>query len=162
MSKEDRQLRRAERKENKKKFSETKAGMFLKDKAPAILDFVGDVLPDKGLLGVVKNLISKDDKLSSSDKEYVLKLIELDFQEMQEITKRWESDNLQELKLPKLIRPIILATTWVILLTLIITNFCGIEIDNEYLDVYKILALTVNGAYFSARTIEKYHKKKYI
>jgi len=161
MSKEERQERRSSRKESRKKFSETKAGVFLKEKAPNILNVIGDILPDKGALGIVKNLISKDNTLSSSDKEHVLKLIELDFQEMQEITKRWESDNEQDLKLPKLIRPIILATTWVILLTLIITNFCGIEIDNEYLDVYKILALTVNGAYFSARTVEKYHKKKY-
>jgi len=44
---------------DKKKFKETKVGKFINDKAPKILDAVGDVLPDKGVLGVVKNLISK-------------------------------------------------------------------------------------------------------
>ena len=43
---------------NKKKFKETKIGAFLKDKAPKILDTIGDVLPDNGAFGVVKNLIS--------------------------------------------------------------------------------------------------------
>ena len=43
---------------DKKKFSETKVGKFLKNKAPNILNVVGDVLPNNGVLGVVKNLIS--------------------------------------------------------------------------------------------------------
>ena len=37
----------------KKKFKETKIGAFLKDKAPKILDTIGDVLPDNGAFGVV-------------------------------------------------------------------------------------------------------------
>lgn len=45
----------------KKPFKETKLGSFLKDKAPHVLNIVGDVLPDKGLLGIVKNIISKDE-----------------------------------------------------------------------------------------------------
>ena len=34
-----------------KKFKDTKLGKFLKDKAPNILNIVGNVLPDKGVLG---------------------------------------------------------------------------------------------------------------
>lgn len=51
-----------------KKFKDTKVGMFLKNKAPKILDTVGDVLPDKGVLGIVKNLISSSDEMSDEDK----------------------------------------------------------------------------------------------
>ena len=54
--------------EDKKKFKDTKVGQFLKDKAPKILDTIGDVLPDKGVLGIVKNLISSSDELSPEDK----------------------------------------------------------------------------------------------
>ena len=46
--------------ESKKKFSETKVGQFLAKSAPGILGTVGDILPDNGVLGVVKNLISKE------------------------------------------------------------------------------------------------------
>lgn len=54
--------------EDKKKFKDTKVGQFLKDKAPKILDTIGDILPEKGVLGIVKNLISSSDELSPEDK----------------------------------------------------------------------------------------------
>ena len=47
-----------------KKIKDTKVGQWLKDKAPKVLDIVGDLLPDKGYLGVVKNLISSDPDVS--------------------------------------------------------------------------------------------------
>lgn len=53
----------------KKKFRDTKLGLFLKDKAPKILDKVGDLLPDSGVLGVVKNLIEKSPEITPVDKE---------------------------------------------------------------------------------------------
>jgi len=54
---------------DKKKFSETKVGKFLKDKAPNILNVVGDVLPSNGVLGIVKNLIGSSEELSPEDKQ---------------------------------------------------------------------------------------------
>jgi hypothetical protein len=52
----------------KKKFRDTKVGQFLKTKAPKILDKVGDLLPDAGVLGIVKNLIDSAPELSPADK----------------------------------------------------------------------------------------------
>ena len=40
---------------SKKKFAETKVGKFLKEKAPAVLNSIGDILPDQGTFGLVKN-----------------------------------------------------------------------------------------------------------
>ena len=51
-----------------------------------------DVLPDSGVLGVVKRLIEKDDTIPQPDKETALKMLEMDLVEMQEVTKRWQSD----------------------------------------------------------------------
>ena len=45
-----------------KKLKDTKLGAWLREKAPNVLDKVGDVLPDEGALGIVKNLISADEK----------------------------------------------------------------------------------------------------
>jgi len=50
---------------SKKPFKETKVGKFITDKLPG---FVGDILPDKGVLGIVKNLIDNDPELSAEDK----------------------------------------------------------------------------------------------
>ena len=54
--------------ENKKPFKETGLGKFLLGAGSTIIDVVGDALPDKGLLGVVKNLIDKDPDLSEDQK----------------------------------------------------------------------------------------------
>ena len=42
------------------KIKDTKLGAWLKSKAPNVLDTVGDLLPDKGGLAIVKNLIKKE------------------------------------------------------------------------------------------------------
>ncbi len=63
---------------DKKPFNKTKLGKFLKETAPSILDVIGNVLPDKGILGIVKNLIDKDDNMSTDDKsEAHRQLVEL-------------------------------------------------------------------------------------
>ena len=45
----------------KDKIKDTRLGAWLKDKAPTVLDTVGELLPDKGALGIVKNLLDKED-----------------------------------------------------------------------------------------------------
>ena len=58
--------------EGNKKFKDTKVGKFLKEKAPGILNKVGDVLPNNGVLGIVKNLITNDVELTPQDKDCLL------------------------------------------------------------------------------------------
>ena len=55
--------------DNSKKFKDTKVGKFFKDKAPHLLDLVGDILPDSGGLGVVKNILQKDETIDPVTKE---------------------------------------------------------------------------------------------
>jgi len=76
----------------KKSFKETKVGKFLNQIGSTIGSGLDDVLPDSGVLGVVKRLIEKDDTIPQPDKETALKMLEMDLVEMQEVTKRWQSD----------------------------------------------------------------------
>lgn len=55
--------------EDKKPFKETKVGKFLSEKAPEVLNAIGNVLPDQGTFGVVKRMISGHQVLSQEDKE---------------------------------------------------------------------------------------------
>ena len=57
----------------KKKFKDTKLGAWLKDKAPTVLNQVGEFLPDSGYLGIVKKGI---EVLGPKDKEEGLKEVE--------------------------------------------------------------------------------------
>ena len=43
----------------RKKIKDTKLGQWLSEKAPEVLGVVGDLLPDSGGLGVVKNLLRR-------------------------------------------------------------------------------------------------------
>lgn len=64
----------------KDEHGKTRVGNFLNKTAPHILDIVGDVLPDKGALGIVKNLISTDKKLTESQKAEALELLKFDLE----------------------------------------------------------------------------------
>jgi len=57
---------------NRKPFRETKLGKFLGKIAPGILNIAGDLLPDAGVLGMVANLIKKDETISPEDKVIAL------------------------------------------------------------------------------------------
>jgi hypothetical protein len=84
--------------EEKKKFRDTKVGRFLKEKAPSILDKVGDLLPDAGVLGVVKNLIDQEAKLSPADKA----LAHQQLKELYELEVRdRESARIREVEIAK-------------------------------------------------------------
>jgi len=161
MSKEDRKARQAERREKRKPFKDSGLGIFLKDKLPAALDIVGDLLPDKGVLGIVKNLVSKDDTLSPEDKAHALDLIEADLKEMEEISERWKADMASDSWLSKNIRPMVCGYTWILLTVVFCLKWAGYDLPDTYVTLFTTLALAVNAAYFGARTIEKYHKKKY-
>ena len=52
-----------------KKLKETKLGQALKRVAPQVLDVVGGILPDQGALGIVKNLIDKDESIDPATKQ---------------------------------------------------------------------------------------------
>jgi hypothetical protein len=143
----------------KKKFNETKVGKFLSKTAPGILDLAGDVLPDAGVFGLIKNLIHKDPVLPAEDKEKALKLLEQDMVEMKETTKRWESDMKSDSWLSKNTRPMCL-----IFLSIMTIAFIWVDshheisftVEQEWIGLLKTLVTTVYVAYFGSRGVEKY------
>jgi hypothetical protein len=60
-----------------KQLKDTKIGQLLKDKAPQIFDVAKNLLPDAGLLGVVKNLVSKSNLTPEEKSELHKQLVEL-------------------------------------------------------------------------------------
>jgi hypothetical protein len=73
----------------KKPFKETKVGKFILEKLP---DFVSGALPDKGVLGVVKNLIDNDPAVTPEEKaqmhEELVQLYELEVADRDSARKR--------------------------------------------------------------------------
>jgi len=146
--------------DKKKRFKDTKVGQFLSKAAPGILGTVGDVLPDSGVLGVVKNLIQKepDAVLPPEDKEKAMKLLELDMIEMQEVSKRWESDMKSDSWLSKNTRPmsLIFLTVSMVLLILMDSFQWDFVVSTGWVDLLQTLLVTVYVAYFGSRGAEKF------
>ena len=145
-----------------KKFNETKIGAFLASKAPKVLSALGDVLPNQGTLGVVKNLITSDTKIKAVDKEQAMKLIEQDLVEMENVSKRWDSDMNSDSWLSKNTRPLTLmyltlASTILIIIDSFHTMF---DVDVAWVELLKTLLITVYVAYFGSRGAEKITNNK--
>ena len=145
-----------------KKFKDTKVGQFLLNNNSGIVNTIGDVLPSKGILGIVKGLIDKDKVLPLKDKETALKLLEMDMVEMQEISKRWNSDMTSDSWLSKNTRPMTLIFLTVSMVCLILLDSFNItfEVDTAWVDLLKSLLITVYVAYFGSRGVEKFKSIK--
>ena len=147
---------------SKKKFNETKVGEFIKNKAPQLLDILSGILPDLGGLGVVKRLISKDKSIPVKDKETALKLLEQDMIEMQEVTKRWDSDMKSDSWLSKNTRPLSLVFLTVMAVALIWVDSVEntpFTVSAGWVNLLQTLLTTVYIAYFGSRGAEKWKNR---
>ena len=143
---------------DKKKLKDTAVGKFLAGAGSNIIGSLGDVLPDKGVIGLVKNLIKKDPELPAEDKEKALALLNQDTIEMQEVSKRWASDMKSDSWMSKNTRPMALIFLTVSMVLLIFVDSTGMEfdVDSGWVDLLKSLLITVYVAYFGSRGAEKF------
>ena len=105
--------------------------------------------------------ISKDKDIPAKDKEMMLADLQQDVAEMQEVTKRWDSDMTSDSWLSKNIRPLSLAFLTLTLFIYIILDSAleGFKIDSEWVSLLGNLLMLVYGGYFGARTLEKIRHK---
>ena len=146
---------------SKKKFKDTKVGQFLNKIAPSILGTVSGIIPNAGVLGLVKSLIHKESDIviSPQDKKTALLLLEQDMIELKEVSKRWESDMKSDSWLSKNTRPMSL-----IFLTAMTIAFIWVDshehlsftVEQEWISLLKTLTTTVYVAYFGSRGAEKF------
>ena len=124
------------------------------------------------LENILGNLLGKADKIvdevitSQEEKMQLKNELQKIIQEQealieQEVTKRWESDNLQSSWLPRNIRPLVLA--WLVVSTTLLIFIDAGAIDFVVDDEWKstitaILTITI-GAYFGSRGLEKIKNK---
>jgi len=114
----------------------------------------------KGVGGVIDELhTSKEEKLEAELK--VKELISNYEVEMEKtITARWEADMSSDSWLAKNIRPMTLAFLIVstVLLIFIDAGTIDFHVEEKWTDLLQIVLITVVGAYFGGRSIEKIKK----
>ena len=114
----------------------------------------------KGVGGIIDNLhTSKEEKLAA---ELKIKQLISDYEvEMEKnITSRWEADLKSDSWLSKNVRPMVLIFLIVCTMLLIFIDAGAIKfnVKDSYIDLLQMVLITVIGAYFGGRSLEKVKK----
>ena len=125
-----------------------------------LLDILGG-----NILGSVGNIV---DNLTTSDEErlaakHAIKevLVKAENDAQVQVTRRWEADMKSDNWLSKNIRPLIciFLTAMFVVISIFDGNAGGFSISPAYVPIYQTLLITVYGAYFAGRSLEKIKKK---
>ena len=114
----------------------------------------------KGIGGVIDNLhTSKEEKLEAERK--IKGLIANHEVEMEKnITERWTMDMKSDSWLSKNIRPLVLVFLVVstVLMIFIDAGAISFNVEDKWTDLLQLVLITVIGAYFGGRSLEKVKK----
>lgn len=127
--------------------------------SPKLLDLAGDLTGIQSL-NELGDAIKGDDGIEQVDKDLLLRELQQDVIEMQEITKRWSSDMMSDSWLSKNIRPLSLAflTLTLFIYVILDSSLEGFKIASEWISLLGNLLMLTYGGYFGARTLEKIRK----
>jgi hypothetical protein len=116
----------------------------------------------KGVGGVIDNLhTSKEEKLEAEAKIKAL-IAEHEAKMEQNITDRWSADMNSDSWLSKNVRPLVLIFLVVstVLMIFIDAGTINFNVEAKWTDLLQLVLITVIGAYFGGRSLEKTKKTK--
>ena len=116
----------------------------------------------KNVGGVIDNLhTSKEEKLAAEQKVKEL-VANYEIEMEKNITDRWKADMNSDSWLSKNIRPLVLAFLVVctVLMIFIDAGSINFVVEEKWTDLLQLVLITVIGAYFGGRTMEKRKKIK--
>ena len=114
----------------------------------------------KGVGEVIDNLhTSKDEKLAAELKVKEL-IANYEVQMEKEISSRWEADMKSDSWLAKNVRPLTLIFLVIstVLLIFIDAGAINFVVEDKWTDLLQLVLITVIGAYFGGRSLEKIKK----
>jgi len=135
----------------------TRVGDFLRSlNFKKVAEVIGNVATGD-VKGAIEALSKDSDALTPEQREYALKLIELDLEDMKGVTQRWASDMQYGTILSKNVRPLTLIFLTLSTVALIVADSQGVDfnVGTEWVDLLKSLLITVFVAYFGGRSFEK-------
>ena len=145
-------------KKERKRLRDTKVGQWLKTNAPDLLEGVGELVPDAGILDVVAGVIRGKEGIPAESRLEFEKMCADERTAMEEsVTRRWEADTKTSYWLPNNIRPL----TALALVTAIV-GFAGTDaalegfsMPEKWTDLLTTVSMIVLTAYFGGRSMEK-------
>ena len=114
----------------------------------------------EGVGGVIDNLhTSKEEKLEAENKIKDM-IMGYEAQMQKEVSNRWKVDMNSDSWLSKNIRPMVLIFLVVstVLMIFIDAGMISFEVESKWTDLLQLVLITVIGAYFGGRSLEKVKK----
>ena len=114
----------------------------------------------KSVGGVIDNLhTSEDEKLEAAQKVKEL-IASYEVQMEKEISSRWDADMKSDSWLSKNVRPLVLVFLVVstVLMIFIDAGTINFVVEAKWTDLLQLVLITVIGAYFGGRSLEKVKK----
>ena len=120
----------------------------------------GGVVIDK-LAGVADKFIRTKDEKAEFEKEMTQIFIEAEKAMQKNVTERWKADLEHGNWLTRSVRPLVLVFLIVttVLMVFIDSGSIAFQVEEKWTDLLQLVLITVIGAYFGGRSVEKIRKK---
>ena len=120
----------------------------------------GGAVVDK-LASVADKFIRTKDEKAEFEKEMTQIFIEAEAQIQKNVTERWKADLEHGNWLTRSVRPLVLVFLIVstVLMVFIDSGSIQFQVEDKWTDLLQIVLITVIGAYFGGRSVEKIRKK---
>jgi len=120
----------------------------------------GGVVIDK-LAGVADKFIQTKEEKAEFEKEMTQIFIEAEKAMQKNVTERWKADLEHGNWLTRSVRPLVLVFLIVttVLMVFIDSGSIAFQVEEKWTDLLQLVLITVIGAYFGGRSVEKIRKK---
>ena len=114
----------------------------------------------KGVGGVIDNLHTSGEEKLEAERKIKELIANYEIEMEKNITSRWEADLKSDSWLSKNVRPMVLIFLIVctMLLIFIDAGALNFEVKSSWVDLLQLVLITVIGAYFGGRSLEKVKK----
>jgi len=114
----------------------------------------------KGVGGVIDDLHTSGEEKLEAERKIKELLANYEVEMEKNITSRWEADLKSDSWLSKNVRPLVLIflITCTMLLIFIDAGALNFEVKSSWVDLLQLVLITVIGAYFGGRSLEKVKK----
>ena len=114
----------------------------------------------KGVGGVIDNLHTSGEEKLEAERKIKELIANYEIEMEKNITSRWEADLKSDSWLSKNVRPMVLIFLIVCTMLFIFLDAGAIKfnVKDSYIDLLQLVLITVIGAYFGGRSLEKVKK----
>ena len=114
----------------------------------------------KGVGGVIDNLHTSGEEKLEAERKVKELIANYEVEMEKNITSRWEADLKSDSWLSKNVRPLVLIFLIIctMLLIFIDAGTINFEVKSSWVDLLQLVLITVIGAYFGGRSLEKVKK----